>query len=112
MIVNQRAKNLQFESLSQFQTAKFHTLISEQMFFPSYLGVAHLNGMVLAFHRSPPEVILQGLYSHVSDVWSFGVLAWELYTAFTNGVSSRDQTLPYFDLSNDEVTQCANNCYM
>lgn len=54
-------------------------------------------------YRSAPEVILQGRYSHISDVWSFGVVAWELYAAFTNGVSSREQTLPYFDLSHNEV---------
>ncbi|KAL9964999.1 hypothetical protein ACROYT_G028722 [Oculina patagonica] len=52
---------------------------------------------------SAPEVILQGLYSHASDVWSFGVVAWELNAAFTNGVNYREQTLPYFDLSDNEI---------
>ncbi len=66
---------------------------------------AHFNVYVrlLDFYRSAPKVILQGLYSHASDVWSFGVVAWEVYAAFTNGVSSREQTLPYFDLSDNEV---------
>ena len=63
----------------------------------------HLNESLLFFYRSAPEVILQGLYSHASDAWSFGVVAWELYAAFTNAVSSREQALPYFDLTHDEV---------
>lgn len=52
---------------------------------------------------SAPEVILQGLYSHASDVWSFGVVAWELYAAVTNGARFRERTLPYFHISNDEI---------
>ena len=48
-------------------------------------------------------MILQGHYSHASDVWSFGVLAWELYAALTNGARFRERTLPYFHISNDEV---------
>jgi len=48
-------------------------------------------------------VITQGRYSHASDVWSFGVVAWELYAALTNGARFRERTLPYFHISNDEV---------
>lgn len=48
-------------------------------------------------------MILQGHYSHASDVWSFGVVVWELYEALANRVRSREQTLPYFNITNDEV---------
>lgn len=50
-------------------------------------------------------MILQGHYSHASDVWSFGVVVWELYAALADGVRSREQTLPYFSITNDEVIQ-------
>ena len=48
-------------------------------------------------------MILQGHYSKASDVWSFGVVAWELYAALPNGVRSRERTLPYINITNDEV---------
>ena len=48
-------------------------------------------------------MILQGRYSHASDVWSFGVVAWEVYATLTYGVRSRERTLPYFNITNDEV---------
>lgn len=53
--------------------------------------------------RSAPEVILDGYYTHASDVWSFGILAWELYTSFADGLDGRDSSLPFFDLDNQEV---------
>lgn len=66
--------------------------------------------MLLAFHRSAPEVILQEHHSHASDVWSFGVVAWELFAAQTHSVKSLEKslTLPYFDLTHDEVTPFSN----
>ena len=60
--------------------------------------------MMTFFHgRSAPEVILDGHYTHASDVWSFGILAWELYTSFADGLHGRDSSLPFFDLGNEEV---------
>nr|XP_058966526.1 tyrosine-protein kinase JAK2-like isoform X2 [Pocillopora verrucosa] len=52
---------------------------------------------------SAPEVILDGHYTHASDVWSFGILAWELYTSFADGLDGRDSSLPFFDLGNEEI---------
>ena len=54
--------------------------------------------------RSAPEVISQGRYSHASDVWSFGVLAWELFAAFYDSNIMPRQTIPYYNHTNDEVT--------
>ncbi|XP_022781529.1 uncharacterized protein LOC111322654 isoform X1 [Stylophora pistillata] len=52
---------------------------------------------------SAPEVILDGHYTHASDVWSFGILAWELYTSFADGLDGRDSSLPFFGLNNQEI---------
>ena len=53
--------------------------------------------------RSSPEVILENNYSHASDVWSFGILAWELYSAFATGQESKGYSLPYCDFAIDQV---------
>ena len=45
---------------------------------------------------SPPEALLHGRYTSFSDVWSFGVVLWEL---FSMGLR------PYAELSNLEVIQ-------
>ena len=47
-----------------------------------------------------------GRYSHASDVWSFGVLAWELFAAFYDSNIMPRQTIPYYNHTNDEVTPC------
>ncbi|CAH3146938.1 unnamed protein product [Pocillopora meandrina] len=54
---------------------------------------------------SAPEVISQGRYSHASDVWSFGVLAWELFAAFYDSNIMPRQTIPYYNHTNDEILQ-------
>ena len=48
-------------------------------------------------------MILENNYSHASDVWAFGILAWELYSAFASGQDKRGYSLPYCDLAIDQV---------
>lgn len=52
---------------------------------------------------SSPEVILENNYSHASDVWAFGILAWELYSAFATGQEKGGYSLPYCDLTIDKI---------
>eukprot|EP00756_Hemistasia_phaeocysticola_P034818 Hpha_TRINITY_DN16543_c0_g1::TRINITY_DN16543_c0_g1_i7::g.136090::m.136090 len=54
-------------------------------------------GRQIPVRWSPPEVLTRHKYSEKSDVWSFGVFAWEV---FTMGM------VPYFELTSDkEVIQ-------
>ena len=48
-------------------------------------------------------MILENNYSHASDVWSLGILAWELYSAFATGQERSGYSLPYCDLTIDQV---------
>jgi len=50
----------------------------------------------IPFKWCSPEIIKQGLFTHKSDVWAFGVLLWEL---FSNG------DLPYPGMSNKETVE-------
>ncbi|XP_078353413.1 uncharacterized protein LOC144638109 isoform X2 [Oculina patagonica] len=52
---------------------------------------------------SAPEVILENNYSHASDVWAFGILAWELYTAFATCQEGTPYSVPYYNLVADEI---------
>ncbi|XP_022781526.1 uncharacterized protein LOC111322652 isoform X6 [Stylophora pistillata] len=52
---------------------------------------------------SAPEVIQDSLFSHASDVWAFGILAWELYTAFAAGQQNRIAALPYGNIPADKI---------
>lgn len=46
--------------------------------------------------RAAPEVLDKSQYSHASDVWSYGIVCWEVFTYGSN---------PYKWLSNQEVTE-------
>ena len=48
-------------------------------------------------------MILENNYSHASDVWAFGILAWELYTAYATGQERNVYSIPYCGLDIDEV---------
>ena len=57
----------------------------------------------LMFCRNAPEVISDGHYTHASDVWTVGILAWELYASYKTGQQIRAISLPYFWLENQMV---------
>ncbi|XP_068676830.1 uncharacterized protein [Montipora foliosa] len=52
---------------------------------------------------SAPEVIMDGYYSHASDVWAFGILSWELYASYQYGQEEQQFSRPYHWLDNDEI---------
>ena len=54
-------------------------------------------------NRSSPEVNMDGYYTHASDVWAFGILAWELYKSFQEGENNPQLSIPYFGLENNQV---------
>jgi len=55
---------------------------------------------VLPIQWMPPEAILYCKFSAQSDIWSFGIVLWEI---FAGGAQ------PYYTLSNEEVVEYVNN---
>lgn len=58
------------------------------------------NNAFIPLRWMPSEAILEREFSDKSDVWSFGVVMWEI---FTNGKR------PYEERSDDEVLKCQRN---
>ncbi|PFX20561.1 Inactive tyrosine-protein kinase 7 [Stylophora pistillata] len=58
------------------------------------------NNVQIPLRWMPPEAIFDDDFSEKSDVWSFGVLVWEIYTL---------GQLPYHDRSNEEVLKCVKD---
>ena len=55
---------------------------------------------VLPIRWMPPEAIIFSKYSTHSDIWSFGIVLWEI---FSSGAQ------PYYTLSNEEVIEYVTN---
>lgn len=66
--------------------------------FPCAFALTQVGGhTMLPIRWMPPESIMYRKFTTESDVWSFGVILWEI---FTYGKQ------PWFQLSNTEVQQC------
>jgi serine/threonine protein kinase len=50
--------------------------------------------VALPVRWTAPEALKYGKFSHKSDVWSFGIMLWELFSRGTK---------PYFEFNNQEV---------
>ena len=53
------------------------------------------NSPLNIFHRLPPEAIVKNVFTLKSDVWSYGVTLWEMYSF---------GQLPYGEMSGGEVS--------
>jgi serine/threonine protein kinase len=54
----------------------------------------------IPFKWSAPEVLVMGAYSNRSDVWSFGILMWEVFSF---------GKIPFPTIQNSELLQALNN---
>ena len=68
--------------------------LSRNLNAQNYYKVGGGKKSYLPIRWMPPEAILYGKFTIKSDVWSFGILMWEIYTF---------SQLPYTGLSNHEV---------
>ena len=70
---------------------------SDEMFQNNYLilSFARVDGQkLLPVRWLPPEALTMGKFTIASDIWSYGVLLWEL---FSYGMT------PYHGIGNEEV---------
>lgn len=58
------------------------------------------NNVLIPLRWMPPEAIFDDDFTEKSDVWSYGVLVWEIYTF---------GQMPYHDRSSEEVLKCIKN---
>lgn len=75
-------------------------LISKASFF--YVCVKVGGHTMLPIRWMPPESIMYRKFTTESDVWSFGVILWEI---FTYGKQ------PWFQLANNEVRCVVEVCF-
>lgn len=80
--------------LSPHYVAKItHLSLSENQFASEYFSYQN---RTVPIRWMPSEALFEDEWSMKSDVWSFGVFVWELYTV---------GELPYVTMSNDEVAE-------
>lgn len=70
-----------------------HLSLSENQFASEYFSYQN---RIVPVRWMPAEALFEDEWSMKSDVWSFGVFVWELYTV---------GDLPYINLSNDDVVE-------
>ncbi|XP_052280991.1 NT-3 growth factor receptor-like [Dreissena polymorpha] len=75
--------------------------LSRDIYSTDYYKVG--NSAVLPVRWLPPEALLYRTFTVASDIWSFGILLWEIFTYGRQ---------PWFQLSNQEVITYITNGYL